>query len=121
KVNSALNGATTIAQVGQKLGKPAVKVDNIVFANPIIPGVAQEAKVVGTVFGLQPSKLSKSVEGTQGVYVVSVVDFINPPQPINLVAVKQQTLNALKQRVPGSIFEVLKDKADIVDNRVLFY
>src|SRR5690606_18460446 len=46
KVNSALNGATTIAQVGQKLGKPAVKVDNIVFANPIIPGVAQEAKVV---------------------------------------------------------------------------
>lgn len=121
KVNSALNGATTIAQVGQKLGKPAVKVDNIVFANPIIPGVAQEAKVVGTVFGLQPSKLSKSVEGTQGVYVVSVVDFINPTQPINLVAVKQQTLNALKQRVPGSIFEVLKDKADIVDNRVLFY
>ena len=121
KVNGALNGASAIDQVAQKLGKSAVKVENIVFANPIIPGVAQEAKVVGTVFGLQPSKLSKSVEGTEGVYVVSVVDFVNPTQPINLVAVKQQNLNALKQRVPGSIFEVLKDKAEIVDNRVLFY
>src|SRR5690606_10760195 len=46
KVNGALNGASAIDQVAQKLGKSAVKVENIVFANPIIPGVAQEAKVV---------------------------------------------------------------------------
>jgi len=121
KADDALNGATTIDQVAQKVGKPAVKVENIVFANPIIPGVSQENKVVGTVFGLQPSKLSKSIDGNQGVYVVSVVDFVNPAQPQNLLTIKQQSLNSIKQRVPGSIFQVLKDKAKIVDRRVNFY
>jgi len=121
KANDALSGASTIAQVAQKLGKTPVKVDNIVFANPIIPGVAQENKVVGTVFGLQPAKLSKTIEGSQGVYVIAVQDFVNPTQPQNLVSIKQQNLNSVKQRVPGSIFQVLMDKAKIVDNRVLFY
>jgi len=121
KTEDALNGASTLDQVAQKLGKTAVNVENIVFANPIIPGVAQENKVVGTVFGLQPSKLSKSIEGNQGVYVVSVKDFVNPAQPQNIVSIKQQSLNSLNQRVPGSIFQVLKDKAEIVDNRVSFY
>lgn len=57
KTDSALQGASGIAQVAQKLGKSPVKVENIVFANPIIPGVAQENRVVGTVFGLQPAAL----------------------------------------------------------------
>lgn len=121
KADEALAGATSIDQVAQKLGKTAVAVENIVFANPIIPGVSQENKVVGTVFGLQPSKISKSIEGNQGVFVVAVKDFVNPTQPQNLVSIKQQGLNSLKQRVPGSIFQVLKDKAEIVDNRVNFY
>src|SRR5690606_38984142 len=42
KTEDALNGASTLDQVAQKLGKTAVNVENIVFANPIIPGVAQE-------------------------------------------------------------------------------
>jgi len=121
KADDALNGASSLDQVAQKLKKTPVSVENIVFGNPIIPGVAQENKVVGTVFGLQPAKLSKSIEGNQGVYVVSVKDFVNPAQPQNLMSLKQQSLNAIMQRVPGSIFQVLKDKAEIVDNRVSFY
>lgn len=121
KTDSALQGASGIAQVAQKLGKSPVKVENIVFANPIIPGVAQENRVVGTVFGLQPAALSKSIEGNQGVYVVSVQDFVNPSQPQNLLSIKQQNMTAIKQRVPGAIYQVLQDNADIEDNRVRFY
>ena len=121
KTDSALQGASGIAQVAQKLGKSPVKVENIVFANPIIPGVAQENRVVGTVFGLQPAALSKSIEGNQGVYVVSVQDFVNPSQPQNLLSIKQQNMTAIKQRVPGAIYQVLQDNAEIEDNRVRFY
>src|SRR5690606_25774019 len=108
-------------QVGQKLGKTIVPVENIVFANPIIPGVAQENKVVGTVFGLQPAKLSNAIDGVQGVYVVYVKDFVNPETPTNLISQKQQMKQSLRQRIPGSTFQTLLDKADIKDNRAQFY
>jgi peptidyl-prolyl cis-trans isomerase D len=121
KTDAALQGTSNIAQVAQKLGKSPVKVENIVFANPIIPGVAQENRVVGTVFGLQPAALSKSIEGNQGVYVVAVQDFVNPSQPQNLLSIKQQNLNVIKQRVPGAVYQVLQDNAEIEDNRVRFY
>lgn len=121
EANAALEGASTLEQVAQKLGKTAVSVENIVFANPIIPGVAQENKVVGTVFGLQPAKLSKAIDGVQGVYVVYVQDFINPQTPTNLISQKQQIRQALRQRIPGATFQALLDKADIKDNRAQFY
>jgi peptidyl-prolyl cis-trans isomerase D len=121
EVNTALTGASTIDQVAQKLGKTAVPVENIVFANPIIPGVAQENAVIGTVFGLQPSTLSKAIDGVQGVYVVSVHDFVNPETPSNLISQKQQMKNSLKQRIPNATFQTLLDKADIKDNRAQFY
>lgn len=121
QLNGALTGASSIEEVGQKLSKPAVKAENIVFANPIIPGVAQESTVVGTVFGLQPNTLSKSIEGSRGVYAVSVHDFVNPQQPQNLDAIKRQSINMLKQRAPGSVFQVLLENADITDNRARFY
>jgi len=121
KTDEALNGSTTIEQVAQKLGKAPIEVQNTVFANPILPGIGQENKVVGTVFGLQPATISKSIEGQEGVYVVSVHDFINPNQPLNLVSIKQQNLNSVKQRVPGAVLQILHDRANITDNRVRFY
>lgn len=121
QASSALNGASSIDQVAQKLGKTAIAVENIVFANPIIPGVAQENAVVGAVFGLQPSKISKAIEGVQGVYVVSVKDFVNPETPSNLLSQKRQMEQSLKQRIQDSSFQALLEKADIKDNRGQFY
>jgi peptidyl-prolyl cis-trans isomerase D len=48
---------------------------NIVFANPVIPGSQAEYKVIGTVFGSQPNKLSKPIEGQQGVFVFTLDSF----------------------------------------------
>lgn len=121
QATAALSGASSIDQVAQKLGKTAIAVENIVFANPIIPGAAQENAVVGTVFGLQPAKLSKAIDGVQGVYVVSVKDFVNPQTPSNLLSQKQQMKQSLKQRISGATFQALLDKADIKDNRARFY
>jgi peptidyl-prolyl cis-trans isomerase D len=93
---------------------------NIVFANPVIPGSAAEYKVVGTVFGLQPNKVSKPIEGQQGVYVVSLDGFTNPAQLTNNVREKQTIGQALVQRSPGQVLDALKDKANVKDNRAKF-
>ncbi|HEY0670369.1 MAG TPA: SurA N-terminal domain-containing protein [Sphingobacteriaceae bacterium] len=113
--------ASNIEQLAQKLGSRVVPVQNIVFANPILPGASQENKVVGAVFGSSPGKLSKPIEGEQGVYVF-VLDRITNPAPLtNVFKQKEQLTQGLVQRAPGEAFRVLKEKAEVKDNRVNFF
>ena len=120
KLQAALNGSSSIEQAAQKSGSTVTPVQNIVFANPIIPGSAAEYKVIGTVFGSQPNKLSKPVEGQQGVFVFVVNSFTNPAPLTNAVREKQQLGQALLQRADSQIFEALKDKANVKDYRAKF-
>ena len=123
KMDNALNGAASIDQVAQKLSKSAVNVENIVLANPVIPGVSFESSVIGTVFGLQPNKPSKSIQGAQGVYAVQVSSFTNPKEMVESErkAQQKQMLASNQQRSWGAIFKALIDNADIDDNRIRFY
>lgn len=121
KMTKARTGASSIEQVAQKVGRPVTPVQNIVFANPVIPGIAQENKLVGTIFGSQPGKLSEVVEGENGIYVFVVNGFTNPAPLTNVFKQKVQAAQALIQRAPGEAFKVLRDKADIKDNRVNFF
>jgi len=120
KLQAALNGASTIEQVAQKSDAKVLPLQNIVFANPVIPGSSAEYKVIGTVFGSQPNKLSKPTEGQQGVYVFVVNSFINPAPLTNAVREKQQLGQALLQRANSQIFDALKDKANVKDYRAKF-
>ncbi len=121
KFEKGLTGVTTLAQASQKLGNTVVPVENVVFANPVIPGVAQENKVIGAIFGSQLNKLSKAIEGDRGIYVYTVKSFTNPPALTNMLKVKEQMEQTISQQVDGSVFEVLRKKANITDNRSKFY
>jgi peptidyl-prolyl cis-trans isomerase D len=121
KANKALEGAAKIEQVAQKLGKQLNPVENIVFANPIIPGASQENKLVGSVFGSQPGKVSKPVDGNMGVYVFAVDGFSNPAALSNTYKQKETMMAANAQRSLGAAFQALQDKSKIKDNRVKFY
>jgi peptidyl-prolyl cis-trans isomerase D len=121
KASAAVSGDANIASVAKKLGKPVVPVQNIVFANPIVPGVGQENKVIGTVFGLQPNKVSKAIKGETGVYVVSVTGFSNPPALSNTYNQKQQMMQTLGQQSQSDAYRVLLDKANVKDYRVRFF
>jgi peptidyl-prolyl cis-trans isomerase D len=117
KFQAALSGASSIDQVAQKAGTKAVPVQNIVFANPIIPGQSAEYKLIGSIFGSQPNKLSKPVNGSQGVFVYYIDGFTNPAPLTNNIRQKQQIAQALVQRADGQVLEALKDNANVKDNR----
>lgn len=117
KFNAALSGSSTIEQAAQKAGTAVVPVQNIVFANPIIPGGGAEYKFIGTVFGSQVNKLSKPVAGQQGVYLFVVNSFVNPAALANTVTQKQQLGQALAQRSQGQALQALKDKGNVKDYR----
>jgi len=120
KMQSAENGASTIDQVAQKLNLTATPVQNVVFANPAIPGVAVEYKVVGTLFGSKPNQLSKPIQGDHGVYAVSVQNFINPAPLANAVRQREQIGQALLGRSQSGVLESLKDKGNVKDYRSKF-
>jgi peptidyl-prolyl cis-trans isomerase D len=116
KFAAATSGSSSIEQIAQKAGAKVTPVQNIVFANPVIPGSSAEYKVVGAVFGSQPNKISKPIAGQQGVFVFTVNNFINPAPLANAVREKEQIQQALLQRSQG-LFEALKDKDNVKDNR----
>lgn len=121
KFDSALSGGASIDQVAQKVGGKVVPVENIVFANPIIPGLSAEYKVIGSVFGSSPNKISKAIDGTQGVYVFVVNGFTNPPALTNVIKQKEQIGQAMLQRSQGVLLDALKDNAIVKDNRAKFF
>jgi peptidyl-prolyl cis-trans isomerase D len=120
KLQEAEHGASTIDQVAQKAGAKVVPVQNVVFGNPVIPGLSLEYKVVGTIFGSKPNKLSKPIQGEHGVYVFTLDNFIGPAQLANAVREKTQLQQTISQRSQGLIFDALKDKADVKDYRAKF-
>jgi peptidyl-prolyl cis-trans isomerase D len=121
KMEKALAGSKSIDQVAQKVGRAVTPVQNIVFANPVIPGLSQENVLVGTLFGSQPGKLSKPIEGDQGVYVFIVNGFSKPAPLTNAFKQKVQVSQGLAQRASGEAFKALRDNSKIKDNRVKFF
>ncbi len=121
KFNIALKGASNLDKVAAQVGSKVTPVQNIVFANPIIPGIAQENKVVGAIFGSAIRKISKPVEGQNGVYVYVVDSFNNPPALNNASKDRQQIAQATLQRIDTDVFNVLKEKANVKDYRAKFF
>ncbi len=121
KFQAALSGTSNIDQVAQKVGGQVVPIQNIVFANPVIPGASAEYKLIGTVFGSQPNKISKPINGEQGTYVFVLNSFTNPPALTNAVREKEQLGQALLQRADSQMFEALRDKANVKDYRAKFF
>jgi peptidyl-prolyl cis-trans isomerase D len=120
KLQAAASGAASINQVAQKAGTQVLSLQNIVFANPVIPGASAEYKVVGSIFGSQPGKISAPVEGQLGVFIFVVDNFIKPAPLTNAVRERQQIGQMLAQRSQQEIVEALKDKANVKDYRYKF-
>ena len=121
KMTAASTGANNLAAVAGKLGQAVTPVQNVVFSNPSIPGIAQEDKVVGAVFGAQVNKLSKVIEGSNGVYMFTVTGFVAPAPLPNTFKQKESMLTGLSQRALNGAFQTLQEKSKIKDNRVKFY
>lgn len=120
KLKAAENGTASLSQLAQKVGAAVVPLQNIVFANPIVPSGGAEYKLIGAAFGSQPGKLSAPLEGTAGVYVFSVDGFVKPAPLTNVVREQQQMSQMLGQRAEQMIFMALKDKANVKDYRSKF-
>lgn len=121
KAGEAIAGGGNLTSIAQRLNTIPVASENVLLANPVIPGVGMEHAVIGTVFGLDLNVVSNPIKGNQGVYVVEVQGFVNPEAPNDLTAQKRQMTQAQLQRNWSLVFKALQDNAKIVDNRARFF
>ena len=119
KINAA--GASTIDALAQKLNITTTDVESINFQNPYIQGLGNEPKVVGTIFGLKQGSMSKPIRSEGGVIVLLVKSFTEPAAITDYSANIKQVADQRRSRSEYEVFNALKEKANIEDNRGKFY
>lgn len=90
---------------------------NVTFAAPYVQGAGYEGDVIAMLSTMKPGVVSAPIKGTMGVYVV-VLESAVPAEP--LVDVKgQQTrlMQGVASRADGAAGDVLREEANILDNR----
>lgn len=95
--------------------------DNLTLKSGNIPGSgvsAQEYEVIGVAFGLKKDFISSPVKGKGGVYVLQrTSDLIEGTSSDNYTADRDQMITNLQNRAVSSVFNSMKEEADIIDDR----
>ncbi|MEO8086279.1 MAG: peptidylprolyl isomerase [Bacteroidota bacterium] len=119
--NTKAAGATTIDAIGQKMNLPVMPAENVTFSNPYLQGVGNEPRLVGNIFAMKSGQTSKAIRGENAVFVI-VVDKITEPAATKDYSANQKQLgDQKKQRSDYEVFNALKEKANVADNRGKFY
>ena len=111
---------TSLDQISKSLSLPVDSVPSLRFSDYSIPALGRELNLMGTVFAMKPGEMSKPIKGEQGVYVVIVEKITAAPEPKDYTQQKSSLKTNLQYRVEGSASNILRDKAEITDNRFKF-
>jgi hypothetical protein len=87
-----------------------------------IAGYGNEPNLVAKVFTVEQGVLTGPVKGNNSAFVFIVDKFQEPDPSEDFKMYERQLLMNFSSKVNNnSYLETLQDKADIVDNRVMFY
>lgn len=119
KVNDRLSKSKDLYALA---AENAAKVDTveISFASANVPVYGHEAKLTGVVFSMKKGQMSAPIQGDQAVYVAVLDELKAAPATKEYTNQKRQMEMNFQSRT-YQIMSILQDKAEIKDNRILFY
>ena len=89
--------------------------------DPILVGAGNEPYIIGSSFSLDVNETSKILKGNNGIYIVRLLSK-ETAEDISITAAISNSLSDREvERISTLIPEVLESKAEIVDNRSLYY
>jgi parvulin-like peptidyl-prolyl isomerase len=89
-----------------------------------IPGVGQDYGFISAALSLEKGQISDPVKGLRGYYVISVTDkteFDSSAYSIQSSTIRNNLLQERKNTYINAWLAQIKEEADIVDNRYIFY
>ena len=112
---------STLQEIAGNQGVSVQTADAVNLNTPTLAGAGKEPEVVGAVFSMEPGNVSEPIAGEQGVYVAELVSKFEAPAMDSYKSYAQQESAARRAQATMRVFEALKKKADIEDNRAKFY
>jgi peptidyl-prolyl cis-trans isomerase D len=83
--------------------------------------ISRELEIVGKLFNAKKGDFMGPVTGNYGVYCIKIDDIVEPPAKDDYMAERMQQMQNFSSRVMNGAYSALEKKADIKDNRMLFY
>ena len=112
---------STLDAVAKASGSSINEAVALSIANPMIPSVGPEIKVVAKAFGIGTGKTSKLIDGEAGVFMVSTKSIEKAAELPNGYGAQAKMVTAQNRNsAEGKLTKAMKDDADIEDNRFQF-
>lgn len=112
----------TIDEVATSAGQENIRLgEGLSIKSPILMGVGMEPKVIGTAFALPLNKLSKPIEGDNGVYIIEVTKKEIAPALPNYRSYTNSLTMLKMNRASQDLFSALEESAKVEDNRGILF
>lgn len=115
----AMEGETSLSAIALKMNTTVQNAQNISFGSSQVSGAGFEPALVALAVNTPANKLSKPIKGNNGVFVVKVNSVENVAVQEEMV--RQELARSIDMSIDYQLLEALKEKAEIKDNRALFY
>ncbi|WP_143308707.1 peptidylprolyl isomerase [Chitinophaga vietnamensis] len=124
QIIAKIGAVASLDAASKSTTQPVLKAEGVSFASPFIASLGFEPRVTGASFNKDwgTAKVSAPIEGNAGVYVIKVDSYQAAAQPAQDPATVQAAYEqSIKAMLDNQLFEVLKKKSDIKDNRGKFF
>ncbi len=120
KIRESISG-NTLQEIAQNQNVQVKSALAVSMASPLVPEAGNEPKVVGAAFGTKVGETTGLIDGKTGVFKVKVTA-INEAPALQTYANYANELSIKSAPASTSaVYNALKKKADIEDNRANFY
>lgn len=112
-------GEKNLEKLATLLGGTTGRADTVRFADPFVPNLGSETKVIGAAFNKKNlSNTSEAIDGQNGVYFITVNQVgALPSAAVDLEGQRKALQSQMKQYAGYSTMESLKNSTKIVDKR----
>jgi peptidyl-prolyl cis-trans isomerase D len=94
---------------------------SVTVKSPTIPGAGREPLVVGTAFSMAEGATSGLIKGETGVFMIRLKKKEEAPKLDNYSTYANSIQSSNAARVNTEVYNALREKAEIEDNRSVFY
>ena len=115
------SGSNDIDLISQDYDIELERATAVTQNDPILVGAGSEPYIIGSSFSLDVDETSNLLRGNNGIYIVRLISK-DTAEDISIGAAISNSLSDREvERISTLIPEVLESKAEIVDNRSLYY
>ncbi|MFO7867959.1 MAG: peptidylprolyl isomerase [Bacteroidales bacterium] len=116
---AALPETATLQDIAQEFNQKPISVSNVTFSHQTAEKLGREPKVIAKAAVMDPGQISEPIEGNRGVFIISVTNK-NLNASVKPEREKQMLISTRRMTIINSLFEYLKEKAEIEDYRIKF-